>query len=46
LGIGPASGDPFKLKEAVERALQGYGRGGKGSLDEEQMFIRDGEVFG
>ena len=35
-----------KLKEAVEWALQGYGRGGKRSPDEEQIFIRDGELFG
>jgi hypothetical protein len=35
-----------RLKKAVEWALQGNGRGGKGGLDEEQMFIRDGELFG
>jgi hypothetical protein len=35
-----------KLKAVVEWALQGCGRGGKGSLDEEQIFIRDGELFG
>jgi hypothetical protein len=35
-----------KLKEVIEWALQGYGRGGKGSLDEEQILIRDGELFG
>jgi len=35
-----------KLKAVVEWALQGYGRGDKGSLDEEQIFIRDGELFG
>ena len=34
------------LTEVVEWALQRYGRGGKGSLDEEQIFIRDGELFG
>jgi hypothetical protein len=35
-----------KLKDVVEWALQGYGNGGKGSLDEKQIFIRDGELFG
>jgi hypothetical protein len=35
-----------KLKELAEWALQGDGRGGKGGLDEEQVFIRDGEHFG
>ena len=35
-----------KLKEVDEWALQGYEHGGKGSLDEEQVFIRDGELFG
>jgi hypothetical protein len=35
-----------KLKEVVEWALQGDGRAGKGSLDEERIFIRDGELFG
>ena len=34
------------LKEVVEWALQRDGRGGKGSLDEEKIFIRDGELFG
>jgi hypothetical protein len=32
--------------EVVEWALQGDGRGGNGSLDEEKSFIRDGELFG
>ena len=27
-------------------ALQGDGRGGKGSLDEARVFFRDGELFG
>jgi hypothetical protein len=35
-----------RLKEVVKWALQRYGRGGKGSLDEEQVFIRDGELVG
>jgi len=35
-----------KVKEVVEWALQGYGRGGKGSLDEGKSCIRDGGVFG
>ena len=32
-------------EEVVEWALQGHGRGGKGGPDEEQIFIRDGEMF-
>ena len=35
-----------KLKEVVEWALQGDGRGGKDGLDEEKLLIRDGELFG
>jgi hypothetical protein len=35
-----------KLKEAVEWAFQGCGRGRDGSLDEEQILIRDGGLFG
>jgi hypothetical protein len=34
------------LKDVVEWALQGHGPGGKGSLDEERILIRDGELFG
>jgi hypothetical protein len=34
------------VKKVVEWALQGYGHGGKGSLDEEQIFMRDGELLG
>jgi len=35
-----------RLKEVAKWALQPYGRGGKGSLDEEQVFIRDKELLG
>ena len=35
-----------KLKEVVEWALQRDRRGGKGSLDDGKIFIRDGELFG
>ena len=34
-----------KRKELAEWALQRCGRGSKGSRDEEQVFIRDGEMF-
>ena len=37
---------PWRLENPVEWALQGYGRGGKRSLDEEKICIRDGELFG
>jgi hypothetical protein len=47
-GTGSSTGfrEGGKRKEVVERALQGYGCGGKRSLDEENIFIRDGELFG
>ena len=35
-----------KLKEELGWALQGDGREGNGSLDEERILIRDGELFG
>src|ERR1035437_981297 len=35
-----------KVQEAVEWALQWYGRGDKRSLDEERVFIQIGELFG
>ncbi len=38
----PSLGQP----EVVDWALQGDGRGGKGSLDVGKFFIRDGEPFG
>jgi len=34
------------VKAVVEWALQGHGRGGKDCLDEEQIFIGDGDLFG
>ena len=37
---------PRRKPEVVEWALQGEGRRGRGSLDEERILIRDGELFG
>jgi hypothetical protein len=43
--VGQVAGG-WQAEEVVEWALQGYGRGRKGNLDEERLFIRDGELFG
>ena len=45
--VGKAGEWPYSVQKSKRKgqwALQGYGRGGKISLDEERVFIHDGEL--